>query len=184
MTGTEIWRATRSAVRCRVPVSFVGNVGIGHEVDVGTRDASAVRGEDDRAVHLGQLRQALRRELGVEQESARADVQDRGSVADDDERAHLRLQDAVDSLAQRGPRRHESQRGVENFRSALRQQILPVGTESEATPRRTWPRPALPRDRRPGATAHPERRGSSSGTIALRNPRRSASVSRRDACGT
>ena len=52
----------------------------------------------------------------------------RGTVADDDERAHLRLQDAVDPFAQRRTRSDEPQRGVENFRSALRQQILPVGT--------------------------------------------------------
>ena len=50
---------------------------------------------------FAELRQALGRELGIEQEPARADVQDRGLVADDDQRAHLRLQDAVDPLAQR-----------------------------------------------------------------------------------
>ena len=141
MTGTEIWRATRSAVRCRVPVSFVGMSGSGTRCTL-ARATRAVGGEDDRAVHLGQLRQALRRELGVEQEPAGADVQDGGPVADDDERAHLRLQDAVDALPQRSAGGHEPQRGVENFRSALRQQILPVGTGSEATPRRRSPRPA------------------------------------------
>ena len=83
----------------------------------------------------------------------------RGAVADDDERAHLRLQDAVDALPQRGTRGHEPQRGVENFRSALRQQILPVGTGSEATPRRTRPRPAPRADRRPAAASCPATSG-------------------------
>ena len=94
----------------------------------------------------------------------------RGTVADDDERAHLRLQDAVDTLPQRGARRDEPQRGVENFRSALRQRILPVGTGSEATPRRSRPRPAPRRGRRPGAASCPGRRGSTSGTIACAEP--------------
>ncbi len=58
--------------------------------------------EDDRAVHLRQLGQPLRAERGVEQEPARADVEHLGPVADDDERAHLRLEHAVEALAQRG----------------------------------------------------------------------------------
>jgi len=81
-------RATRSAVRCRVPVS--------------AGDARRVGREDDRPVHLRQLRQALRRELGVEQEASRADLEHLGTVADDDEGAHVRLEDAVEALAQ-GP---------------------------------------------------------------------------------
>ena len=42
ITGTSIWRATRSAVRWRVPVSEVGHVGVGDEVDVGPGDARRV----------------------------------------------------------------------------------------------------------------------------------------------
>ena len=48
------------------------DVGVGDEVDVGAHDPRAVAGEDDGAVHLRQLAEALRRELGVEQEAARA----------------------------------------------------------------------------------------------------------------
>ena len=108
ITGTSIERATRSAVRCRVPVSEVGTLGFGHEVDVGPGDAAGVGGQDDGAVHLGQLRQALRAEGGVEQEPARADVEHLGPVADHDQPAHLRLEDrgrAPRAAACPGPRR-------------------------------------------------------------------------------
>ena len=84
MTGTSIERATRSAVRCRVPVSEVGHVRVGHQVHVGPGDAAGVGGQDDGAVHLGQLGEPLRAEGGVEQEPARADVEHLGPVADDD----------------------------------------------------------------------------------------------------
>ena len=84
-----------------------GHVGVGHEVDVGPGDAGGVGGEDDGAVHLGQLRQPLRAEGGVEQEPARADVEHVGAVADDDQGAHLGLEDAVEALAQRRARRDE-----------------------------------------------------------------------------
>ena len=89
-----------------VPGTGLGrrHVGVGHEVDVGAGDAARVAGQDDGAVHLGELRQPLRTEGGVEQEPARADVEDLGTVAHDDERALVGLEDAVESLTQRGPR--------------------------------------------------------------------------------
>jgi len=77
------------------------DVGVGDEVDVGPGDPASVRRQDDRPVHLRQLGEALRSELGVEEETARADAEHLGTVPDDDERAHLRLQDAVDALPQR-----------------------------------------------------------------------------------
>ena len=80
-TGTSIDRATRSAVRCRVPGLDGGDGGVGHEMDVGPGDAVGVGGQDDGPVHLGQLRQPLRAELGVEEEPARADRQHVGPVA-------------------------------------------------------------------------------------------------------
>ena len=45
MTGTSIWRATRSAVRCRVPVSDVGMLGSGTRCTLprATREQSAAR---------------------------------------------------------------------------------------------------------------------------------------------
>ena len=78
MTGTSSDRATRSAVRWRVPVSEVGRSGSGTRWTLARDDASQVGGQDDRAVHLGQLGEALRAERGVEQEPARADVQTSG----------------------------------------------------------------------------------------------------------
>jgi hypothetical protein len=89
------------------------DVGIGHEVHVGSRHAGRVGSEDDGAVHLGQLRKPLGRELGVEEEAARAHVQHLGAVADDDHRPHAGLEDAVEALSQRRPRRHQAQ-GVEH----------------------------------------------------------------------
>ena len=73
---------------------------VGHQVDVGPGDAAGVGGEDDGAVHLRQLGQALRAEGGVEQEATGADVQHLGTVAHHDERTHAGLQDAIDALAQ------------------------------------------------------------------------------------
>src|SRR5690606_23744830 len=80
---------------------------------VGPGDAAGVAGEADRHVHLRQLRQALGAEGGVEQAPARADVEHLGAVANDDERAHVRLEDAVDALAQRRSGCHRSESRTE-----------------------------------------------------------------------
>src|SRR5437764_301527 len=80
MTGTSMLRATRSAVRWRVPVSDVGTFGFG------TRCT---------------LARAMRRELGIHEEPARADGQHLGPVTHHDEGAHVGLEDAVDPLPQR-----------------------------------------------------------------------------------
>ena len=112
-----------------VPGTRLGgrDVGVGNEVHVGACDPRAVGGEDDRAVHLRQLGQALRRELGVEQEPARADVEHRRLVTDDDQRAHLGLEDAVDPVPQRCPGRDQPEGLVEGFRSGMGQGPLRVG---------------------------------------------------------
>ena len=81
-----------------------GDVRVRHQVDVGAGDPAGVGGEDDGAVHLRQLREALRAERGVEQEAARADVQHLGPVAHHDQAAHLRLEDAVEPRTQRRAR--------------------------------------------------------------------------------
>ena len=94
-----------------------GHVGIGHEVHVGAGHPRRVGRQDDGAVHLGQLREPLGRELGVEQEPARAHREHLGPVAHDDQRAHARLQDAVEALTQRRPRRHQPQGDHHGFRS-------------------------------------------------------------------
>ena len=74
---------------------------VGHEVHVGPGDPAAVVGDDDRAVHLRQLRQPLRAERGVDEESARADRQHLGIVAEHEQRAGLGANDTVDAVAQR-----------------------------------------------------------------------------------
>ena len=77
---------------------------VGHEVDVGPGDAAAVGGDDDGAVHLGQLGQALRAVRGVDEEAARADGQHVGAVVEDEQRAGLGPHDPVDAVAQRRAR--------------------------------------------------------------------------------
>ena len=98
MTGTGMERATRSAVRWRVPVSVVGTEGSGTRCTL-ARAMRLPRPEDDRAIHLGQLAEALRAERRVEQESAGADGQHVGPVAEDEQRAHLGPHDAFDPVA-------------------------------------------------------------------------------------
>ena len=111
MTATSSERATRSAVRCRVPGLHGGHRRVGHQVHVGPGDAAAVAGQDDGAVHLRHLVQALRAEPGVEQEAARADVEHVGPVADDDQGPLAGLPDPIEALAQGLTRRDERQSG-------------------------------------------------------------------------
>ena len=63
----------------------------------------------DGAVHLCQFRKALRAVGRIEKESARADVENVGPVAYDNERAHSGLQDAIEALAQRCAGRDHSE---------------------------------------------------------------------------
>ena len=90
-----------------------GDRGIGDEMHVGPGDAAGVGGQDDGAIHLGQLGEPLRAEGGVEQEATGTDVEHLRAVADHDECAHPGLEDAVDSLAKRLPRGDHRQ-GVEH----------------------------------------------------------------------
>ena len=93
-----------------------GHVRVRHEVDVGPGDAAGVGGQDDGAVHLRQLGQPLRAAHGVEQEATRADVEHLGPVADHDQRAHARLQDAVEALAEGLARRDRGERVARQLR--------------------------------------------------------------------
>ncbi len=86
------------------------DVGVGHQMDIGAGDAAGVARQDDGAVHLRQLGEALRAEGGVEEEPARADVENLRPVAHHDQRAHARLQDAVKPLTERCSRRDSGQR--------------------------------------------------------------------------
>src|SRR5262249_15501317 len=136
--------------------------------------------------------------LGVEQEPARADVEDLGSVADDDQRAHLRLEDAVDALAQRRAGRHQPQRGEEDFRATRRQDDLQglAGCESDGATRsgplngtkiaglsgQAAKSSIASSAARTSGTRHssnPATSGVEQGTIARVKPTRAASASRR-----
>ena len=185
-------RATRSAVRWRVPVSDVGMVALGIEVHVGPGDAGGVGGQDDGAVHLGQLGEALGVILGVEEEAAGADGEHGRVVAHEDQRPVLRLQDPVEALAERGARRDQRQRVVQRLAAAGTVDhpgIVPGPFRRPASER---PGPGLPpacaRRAPPCPPARPRGRLAhgqvEAGTSALVKPARCASARRRSAPGT
>ena len=101
MTGTSIDLAMRSAVRWRVPVSDVGMEGLGMRCTLARAMRAGVGRHDDGPVQLGQLRQPLGRELGVEEEAAGADGQHVGVVTDHDEGAPIGEQHPLEPVAQR-----------------------------------------------------------------------------------
>ena len=70
----------------------------------GPDDARAVVGDDDRAVHLGQLAQARGRQRDVEGEPAGAQALDDAVVAEHDQRAGAPGEDPLQTVAQRGTR--------------------------------------------------------------------------------
>ncbi len=102
-------RATRSAVRCRVPVSVVGMVALGIRWTLARAMREASASQDDGAVHLGQLREPLGAELGVEQETPGADGEHVGPVAHHHQGPPLGLQDAVEAVPQRTARSDHGQ---------------------------------------------------------------------------
>jgi hypothetical protein len=76
---------------------------VGHQVDAGPHDPCAVVGHDDRAVHLGQLAQPGRRQGDVQGEAAGAQRLDNAVVAEDDQCPGATGEDALQTVAQRGP---------------------------------------------------------------------------------
>lgn len=88
---------------------------VGHQVGGGPQDAGAVAVEDDRTVHLAQLAQAGCRELDVEREPAGPDLVHVLVVAQDDEGAGAAAEDALEAVAQLGPRRDGGQRGAQEL---------------------------------------------------------------------
>ncbi len=88
-------------------------------MDVGPGDARGVRRQDDGAVHLGQLTEALGAEFGVEEESAGADREHGGVVADDDQCPVLGLENAINPLAQRCPGRDQGKGVVQRLTATL-----------------------------------------------------------------
>ena len=83
-----------------------------HQLDVGPADLRAVRGEDDRAVHLRQLEEQRRGVVDLELDAAGVEERQLLGVADADQRAGARLDDAVDALANRGAGRDHLERPV------------------------------------------------------------------------
>ena len=80
------------------------------------REASG--GQDDGAVHLGQLGEALGGVLRIEQEASGADREDGRVVADDDQCPVLGLKDSVQSLPELGARGNHGQRLVQRLAAA------------------------------------------------------------------
>ena len=162
MTGTSMERATRSAVRCRVPVSVVGTLGLGTRWTLARAMRLASGGQDDGPVHLGQLRQALRAELGVEQEATRADPEHLRAVADHDQGAHVGLQDAVEAVPERPPGGDGAER-LDHGGAAAFHLHDPTGTAALGSPARPSAGPgAAPRSRpwsRHAGCRRPRRRG-------------------------
>ena len=78
---------------------------VGHELDGRLEDPGDAGVDDDGAVHLGQLPQAGGGELDVDVEAAGAQRLDELVVPEDDERAGVAAQDALESVAQDGARR-------------------------------------------------------------------------------
>ena len=85
----QVWRATRSAVRCRVPVSADAIVGSGISWTFAWTMRLARRVEDDRAVHLRELVQVLRRERQVDLHAAREHELQLARVAEHDQCAEM-----------------------------------------------------------------------------------------------
>src|ERR671921_412040 len=92
MTGNPVCRATRSAVRCRVPVSWVGVV----ESGIRWTPASTMRV----ASRSHRIAPAGRRELDVEVESAGAERLDGLVIPEHDERTGTTAENAFEPLAQ------------------------------------------------------------------------------------
>ncbi len=95
-------------------VAGAGLVGVdalvGHQVHRRALDARDVAVDDHGAVHLGQLAQAGGGERHVESEATGAQRLDRLVVAQHDQGPGAAAQDALQPVAERGPRRDRGQR--------------------------------------------------------------------------
>ena len=78
-----------------------GDVRVRDQVHVGPGNPAGVVGQNDGAVHLRQLGQALGGEGGVEQEPTGADVEDVGSVPDHDQATTTRFEDPIETVPER-----------------------------------------------------------------------------------
>ena len=164
--GPSIWRATRSAVRWRVPVSDVGMFGSGTRWTL----ARTMRAQSAVRMIAPSIFASSESRCGVNSASSRKPPEQTQSTSGPApmtmQRAHLGLEDALDALAQRRARRHETQGGEHRF-GARR------GGHSSGflDPRAGWVvrilRPAV--SGRPGG---PRRRRRSAGRRPIRRSRR------------
>src|SRR5919201_1753862 len=90
-----------------------------HQLHVRVRDLRQRRRDDDRAVHLGQLVEELRRERLVETHAAGEQERELVRIAEDDQRSLAGANDVVDRLAQLRPG-SDALEGVEQLRIAAR----------------------------------------------------------------
>ena len=96
-----------------------GDRRVRHQLDVCVGDLRQLVVDDDRAVHLRELVQVLRRERQIEANAPGVEERECVGVADHDQRALVRADDVVDALAQVGARR-DSRDCVEQIRLAPR----------------------------------------------------------------
>ena len=123
----------RHPLRGAVPGAGLGGgqARVGHELHAGPQDRAAVPIEHDRAIHLGQLAQPGRGELRAELEAARADLLHRRVVAEHDERPGVTADDALQAVAQLGPRRDHRKRGPPP--------LIPYVAHRQHLPTARWP---------------------------------------------
>ena len=102
MTSALVCLATRSAVRCRVPVSSDGIVGSGISWTFAHASRFTAASTMIAPSIFDELVEELRAERRVEPDPARVEERELVRVADHDQRALVRADDVVDRLAQRG----------------------------------------------------------------------------------
>ena len=132
ITGKPVCRATRSAVRCRVPVSSEGIVGSGIRCTAARRIRAASRSSDDRAVHLGQLAQPGGGERDVEEEAAGGDRVDGLVAAEHEQGAGAAAQDPLEAVAQGGAG------GDAGQRRAQPEHVVRAVVRCHVAPRSCW----------------------------------------------
>ena len=149
-TGTGIWRATRSAVRWRVPVSAVGMFGSGTRCTL----ARTIREQSAVTMIAPSILASSESRWGVNSASRRNPPEQTpstsGPAPNDQQGAHAGLDDALDALAQRGAGGDEPQGGEVGFRSRRGGHHGPGGRARE-TSGRTIPRRAGSRAGRGGS---------------------------------
>ena len=87
-----------------------GNRGVGQQLDGRAHQLGGVAVADHRAVHLGQLAQALGREVDIEGEAAGGHGLDGAVVSEDEQSAGAPAQDSLEPITQDGAGRDLSDR--------------------------------------------------------------------------